>query len=88
MAGAPHGNGPTDALDLADSLRELAAFLRDDLKHESLFRGWWRGGELAGENSVPANPIIRALKAILRNSAYRRVPPLPDIALPPPLDTS
>jgi len=87
-AGTIHGSAPQDALDLADSLRGLAAFLRDDLKHESLFQGWWRDGGSAAGGESPVTPIIRAIEAILAALAPRRAPLSPDVALRPRLDSS
>jgi len=85
-AGAVNGNSPNDALDLADSLRELAVFLRDDLAQENLFQGWWRNGAAAQESDE--NPVIRVVKAIVGRSAAGPAQAFQAIAPAPRLDSS
>jgi len=89
-AGAVHGSGPQDALDLADSLRELAAFLEDDLRRETVFQRWWDGnghhGRLADDSLIPPDrldsietdmTLFVSLRRLLRRIAGACSPPSP-----------
>jgi len=64
------GNTPDDALDLADSFRELASFLMEDLRNDELYRGWWLNdaADTAGEDIIAR--IAHLIAAIIRLPSF------------------
>jgi len=71
-AGTIHGNGSDDALDLADSFRELAAFLLDDLENDETLLGWWRKGAAPSADDAESlvARIIRRIAASVSSAAF------------------
>lgn len=61
------GSQPGDALDLAESFRELAWFLDDELHQDRVYQAWWRDADGAEASSILAclmtvtDAAIRAL---------------------------
>jgi len=65
------GSQPGDALDLAESFRELAWFLDDEFHQDRVYQAWWRDPE-----GAEASPILACLAAATDAAIRALVPAL------------